>query len=304
MTTLDRRDLERLRHTPGEALLSRDFRDQAALDEQARWWHVRGVHGSYGVALGLFTRPQPLSGPPALILVSPGLAFDAFGRELLVSEIQQVPVPAVPRGESLALVLRYSQGVGIQEDLSGACVGEAPPPLSTAELVWLPSPTPLDGVALGRLALSEKGELEWIKDFQPPYARAFARPRIGSGATVAGGTAWETWIPDVPVHVTSLGVQVRVDTRAAGFTRTPCYFAWVQGNDADGKRPVLSLPAAEHVTATRATQFLFRTRLAVPEPSAAFSTSGRVQLVSARRSLSVCWLGIQMPHSPTLSAAR
>ncbi len=273
MTILDRRDLERLRHTPGEALLSRDFRDQAALDEQARWWHVRGVHGSYGVALGLRTRLS--SGPPALILVAPGLAFDAFGRELVMSEIQRVPVPAAPKGGSLTLVLRYLKD-------------GAP---ATAELVWLPSPTPLDGVPLGRFTVPETGDPGWSVDFQPPSARAFARPRIGSGATVAGGTAWETWT--FGSHHLAIGVQVRIDTRAAGFTRTPCYFAWVMGNDAVGKPPVLSLPAAEHVTAARATEFLFRTRLAVPPSSLTLSSSGRFELVSARRRLSVCWLGIQ-----------
>lgn len=274
MTTLDRRGLERLRHTPGEALLSRDFRDQATMEDQMRWWHVRGVHSAYGVAVGLLTRPQPFSGPPTLILVSPGVAFDAFGRELVMSEIQRVPVPAAPKGGSLTLMLR---------DLK-----DAP---ATAELVWLPSPTPLDGVPLGRFTVPETGDPVWSMDFQPPSARAFARPRIGSGATVAGGTAWETWKPSFPVHVTSLGVQVRIDTRAAGFTGTPCYFAWVQGSDVAGKPPVLSLPAAEHVTGARATEFIFRTRLAMTD------ASDRSQVVRARRSLSVCWLGIQSPSS-------
>ncbi len=65
-------------------------------------------------------------------------------------------------------------------------------------------------------------------------ARALSRPRIGSGATVAGDTAWELWTeiildPAGNKAPADLGVQVTVDTSGAGFTETPCYFAWLQG---------------------------------------------------------------------------
>ena len=65
-------------------------------------------------------------------------------------------------------------------------------------------------------------------------ARAFTRPRIGSGSTVPGDTAWELWTETILDRVghkvpADLGVQVTVDTSGAGFTETPCYFAWLQG---------------------------------------------------------------------------
>jgi hypothetical protein len=65
-------------------------------------------------------------------------------------------------------------------------------------------------------------------------ARALTRPRIGSGATVAGDTAWDLWTeivldPSGRKIPADLGVQVTVDTSGAGFTETPCYFAWLQG---------------------------------------------------------------------------
>lgn len=70
--------------------------------------------------------------------------------------------------------------------------------------------------------------------FVAQRARALTRPRIGSGATVAGDTAWELWteiVLDPSGHKVpaDLGVQVTVDTSGAGFTETPCYFAWLQG---------------------------------------------------------------------------
>jgi hypothetical protein len=65
-------------------------------------------------------------------------------------------------------------------------------------------------------------------------ARGFTRPRIGSGATVPGDTAWELWTETIinargVKTEADLGVQVTIDTSGAGFTQAPCYFAWVEG---------------------------------------------------------------------------
>ena len=65
-------------------------------------------------------------------------------------------------------------------------------------------------------------------------ARGFTRPRIGSGTTVPGDTAWELWTETIinangAKVEADLGVQVTVDTSGAGFTQVPCYFAWVEG---------------------------------------------------------------------------
>jgi hypothetical protein len=50
---------------------------------------------------------------------------------------------------------------------------------------------------------------------------------VGTGRTQAGSTAWQPWVIG-PRHTVPLGLQVRVDTSAAGFTERPCYFAWLQ----------------------------------------------------------------------------
>ena len=70
--------------------------------------------------------------------------------------------------------------------------------------------------------------------FVAQRARGLTRPRIGSGATVAGDTAWDLWTEIILDRAgqkvpADLGVQVTVDTSGAGFTETPCYFAWLQG---------------------------------------------------------------------------
>jgi hypothetical protein len=65
-------------------------------------------------------------------------------------------------------------------------------------------------------------------------ARGLTRPRLKSGATVPGDTAWELWTetiinPRGTKVEADLGIQVTIDTSGAGFTELPCYFAWVEG---------------------------------------------------------------------------
>ena len=293
-TGFDRRDLERLRFTPGQALLSRDFRDQAAVDEQLRCWHVRGVHGAFGVALGLVAGPDRKHP----VAVSPGVAFDAFGRELMLGERREIPPPPVAPGEPFTLVLCHLPLAGPAEDLTGACLGEPPLPAGNAELAWVPSGrlSPADGVPLAHFVKDAYDE-----NFRPPQARALARPRLARGATLVGGTPWEPWAAFMlgaeGGEVRRLGVQVWIDTRAAGFTAPPCVFVSVLGGFSrrTGARR-FSVSEAEHVANATTEGFLFRTRVGSLEGSAVGSVSPEQQLSSALRGLAVCWLAVQSRH--------
>jgi hypothetical protein len=117
---------------------------------------------------------------------------------------------------------------------------------------------------------------------------------MGHGSTVAGGTEWESW--DLGgEHISFIvGLQVEIDTRAAGFTEVPCYFAWLQGGLETrldvGSEP-LFLPLFVHLTAASLTSV--RVRVLTVAPLDRFLTAGLV-LSSARQHLTVCWLGIQM----------
>jgi hypothetical protein len=95
-TIVNPRELQRLRYTPGQDLLSRDFRDQGRFDEQLRWWHNRAMHGAFGVRAGL--RVQPVeTAPQPRVEVSPGLAYDSFGRELILFSRERAACPRDPR---------------------------------------------------------------------------------------------------------------------------------------------------------------------------------------------------------------
>ena len=166
------KDLEQLRYWQGQLLQSRDFRDQQAINEQKRCWHVRAAHGVFGVSRGLKVRGV-LSGASLEVTVDCGLAYDCFGHELVLQTPRKAPV--LPDGAGpWTLVLTY---------LTPA---PHPGPLErNLKLSWLPGSQVRigDGVPLASATLT--GAVPALDPaFTPPIARAMARPRLASGDTV------------------------------------------------------------------------------------------------------------------------
>src|SRR6266567_1684368 len=108
MLPLDSTELQRLRYWQGQLLRSRDFNDQTAIDGQLRAWHNRALHNVFGVSTGLSVVPLPPQGGALMALrVSPGVAYDCFGRLLILRAVREMPVPAAePNAESLTLLTR------------------------------------------------------------------------------------------------------------------------------------------------------------------------------------------------------
>ncbi len=74
--------MERLRYFDGKLLTAQDFQAEQDYQLQKRWLHNRMLHG-FGVVDGLGVSVD--HGPGAAVLVSPGLALDPHGREILVA---------------------------------------------------------------------------------------------------------------------------------------------------------------------------------------------------------------------------
>ncbi len=316
----DSTDFERLRYRQGQRLRRRDFRDQAAIDEQLRWWHNRALHNAFGIVDGLAATLTTGLGRSAVRLTR-GIAYDCFGRELVLAQDTVIPVPDVDR--NLTLVLRYPDTPSGTASSSGARAPCAKPACHP-ELTWKATEglTIRDGVAVCRRAFTtavriamppsvvaifkpisprftfadgvltlqgvmqpderdalldlpfgdeglnglnlrayreaifELFEASQI-DFAVPRSRLLARPRIATGATVPGSTAWRLWTAGP--RVTTIGLQVDVDTSSAGFIRTPVYVASLQGLAASeiiGSS--LATVFLEHVDRTSSSGFVFR----------------------------------------------
>jgi len=157
----------------------------------------------------------------------------------------------------------------------------------------------VDGVPLTRIKYDEKGLPELSEEeSQVPISRPLAKPRIASGATIPGNTVWEEWKEEGLEN--PVGVQTKIDTSAAGFTETPCYFAWLQqGSLWNRIDQNLYLAHVENIQDPTPTNFIFRI-LILPiyvgrEKLVRFQENIRnIFLESSKEhKLYVSWLGIQ-----------
>ena len=310
MTGLEKRKLERIRYWEGQMLRSRDFRGLEDIEAQRRWWHNRAIHNAYGVAEGFACQLVPVASPDSVV-VSPGLAYDAFGRELILERAQTVafPLPATPSATiTLRLVARYKSlacGIGTGE-ISDVCWTQNGAMQSgTVELVWRPASTVqiTDGVAICGITLSGTPPAFGLdSSFAQFPARPVARPLLAGGTTIPGNTAWQPWT----FSRETIGAQTWIDTSAAGFTRVPCYFAWLQGSllDAQGRFVVRAIFPS--ITDEATNGFTFRVW-----PAISFDRSISIMLTRAVGTVStffnafsilaqqqrfyVSWVGCQMP---------
>lgn len=321
-------DLERHLFWRGQRLLARDLDDLLAGEQERLFWHNRAVHDAYGVVFGLAVGPAA-GGAEAGVAVGPGLAYDAYGRELGLLAPATVAMPRGADGpaveERWVLLLRAGDsgagGCGCGGGGDCGC-GTAP----RGDLVWRRARGVgiEDGVALARGSWIS-GTAGWVfvpdEGFHPLRARPVARPRLGRGQTPRGGTAWRPWsqppdpplvglagetLPGITVPAAARGIEVMVDTAAAGFTRTPCYFAWLQGGPWQvATRLATTLPLGR-ITAAARDRFTFNlwdpaASTSSPTITGATGIALPLQIQSgfltlARQRLHVCWLGIQ--HDP------
>lgn len=249
MPTTDVRRLDRLLYWRGQALLARDFRDEAAQADERRAWHNRAVHEAFGIAAGL--EVTLLATTPQTASVAPGLAYDRAGREILVRRAltsAAPPLPPTTAEASFDLLIRLRAG--------------------SAELTWKPSSArrSIDEVPLARFRLSRR-TIGPDPRFSAPRVRPYARPRIATGATLPGNTAWQIQRPPIGLTgETAIGTSIatRVDTSGAGFTEVPCYFAWLEGRLVDEDAGVFLPAFFTQVTEESLTGFVFRIWLPSP----------------------------------------
>jgi hypothetical protein len=272
-------DLERLRHIERELLRSRDLRVSVAHESEFLWWHQRAVHDSFGIAMGLTVEPE---GGGASVLVAPGVAFDCYGRELRIAGPRSISAPDEVN-DRVTLLARHSR-----REPAKTWVCDSDSKLGEPELVWSAARRldPHAGVPLA--FLDSKGSLT------PGWrVRALARPRVAAGVTRPDGTPWEPFsLSGSAAEGRAQGLEVRIDTRPAGFTNTPCYFAWLQWPRLSTRSPLELVRALtlQHVERTGVDGFSFRIWTL-----SALGARGSAELVAlARREhLWVSWVAVE-----------
>jgi hypothetical protein len=279
-------EIERLHYWQGQSLRSRDARSETAAAEHLRWWHTRALHRAFGIAAGLETAATGTE-----VTVSPGLAYDGFGRELLLLVPTAIGMPD-QESRSEATLTISSGSDPVQDGCScGSEVSTASP-----RLAW-ESANEIDlcqSVPLARWRRSSSARVEPFRR----YARRLSRPRIAAASTVPGGTRWTTWSAGGQM----IGFQTAVDTSAAGFTGTPCYFAGLEvaaGSRVRQARTAQELASSAwlfllgftHITDASARGFSIRT--VIPRRIAASIRVSTPLLAVMRHLVVVQWLAVE-----------
>lgn len=193
----------RFHHWQGQTLRARDFRDGIREEENLLARHNHVVHGGYGVSFGL--RVAIANGHAE---VECGLAYDCAGQQLVLQKQRSIDLPTDDRGLSF-LVLRHTGYAGGREPVEAA-----------TELRWVAAARfrAQCGVPVARVRWdAQRGayvdaaeQLKGLSAFRVPRVRALRRQAMAAGMLEGGQISWET-LPG------EAGLQVRVDTTAAGF---------------------------------------------------------------------------------------
>ncbi len=322
-------DLERIRYRSGQALAARDLRDSQDFEALFRWLHNRYLHGAWGIASGL--QVENLGGG---VRVLPGIAYDGYGRELVLSRPAEFRFPELAIRKACDLVMRYQESREFphrspwQEVCLPKACADTPagrsrrfsPLQEQPAFRWRPAGTAHLGeeVPLVRASRATTAEIEL--DHSPRRnTAALTRPHIGYGTALIDPLSLLYWFEDVgrpsPEFV---GAQVEVNTSSAGFAQTPCYvhMAQLQVRDEQRVRLVLPMqallpfPAFESIADPQPDRFTYR--IIVPSKESFFSslTGGPAGVIAPRAfraqapeptfMLSIAWLGIEpAPEVPS-----
>jgi hypothetical protein len=218
--------LERVTYRNGQRLTAQDLRDDLRYAERRQRLHTRGLHDTWGIALGLGVTRTDDDERGSGLRIEPGYAVDALGREILLSEQGFVPLPDVT--EPLVLTMRHLEDAAFRgrADLAAVCLaaGLNNPRTERPAFQWRRQSEVEFGAEIPLTQL-------WPLDGQPDprarrYARSLVHPHIAWGETEAGRTDWHfnnnKYSPD-------FGLYVDVDTEEAGFNDWPFYFAQLSG---------------------------------------------------------------------------
>lgn len=239
--------LERNRFFNGQRLFASDLQAVEEFNREMRWLHNQSLHQP-GVGSGFATTGKK---GDREVVIQPGYAIDARGREIVLAQTDIEPVPPVANDGfggvvyfDLTVSYPDEHALKATETRDGVCgaprgairlrespvfcwVRLGPPPDR------LPTDATLrDDVQNGlRLRLARAQVLNCqlesaLSTAQRRNARPPAQPYVACGRSVAG--KWTL----VPAPGTlGIGRQIRasVDTSAAGFRTTPCYTAHLAG---------------------------------------------------------------------------
>jgi hypothetical protein len=255
METIPLTPIERPAFFDGQRLTAEDLAEALAHERSLRWLHNRGLHG-WGIAAGYAATGKRGA---KTVAVGPGYALDCAGRDIVMEEAREAPVPPVAGPQAWHLAVAYAA----DEDLSavtrnGSCGTSGAVRLLDAPLLrWL------DATGKGEtqvrpgldliVATANVEGCKLAQDVSLAHRTPLPRPQpyVFAGQTAQAETPWRAWTEDGYL----MGLETTVSTAAAGFRSTPSYQARLAGSRVLGD---IAYDGYAHIAQPSATSFEFR----------------------------------------------
>jgi hypothetical protein len=228
--------LERPVFFDGQRLTAADLEAVQEYQRELRWLHNRSLH-TWGIVFGL--EVTGLRGDRE-VKVQAGFALDCLGRELILSDALSLPIPPVagvnggPAEYYLTLSFLEDAQLTPSETENGVCgtSGAVRLPETPKIRFQLPSDTdPEVAYRFGKDVILASVPVQNCKLAAPPSpkerrdARPANQPYVATGFAAGSAASWG----ELKVDGQTVGLQVKVDTSAAGFGSTPVYIGQVVG---------------------------------------------------------------------------
>lgn len=157
---------KRVRYYDGQMLTAKDFEDEQNYHIEMRYLHNKLLHGS-GIVTGLEVEVSRGTSSPSVV-ISPGLAIDAEGREILLCESTTLPIENRQSPLLVTVKHRERETDWVPSPGTGQKTPSRLEDYVLAELVE--EPRKCDGVTIARVVASSSG---WTIDrtFQPLKSR-------------------------------------------------------------------------------------------------------------------------------------
>lgn len=228
----------RVQYDQGDRLASADLSLDAEFETRLRRLHVRALHDTWGVAIGLLVG---LRTDGRGVRIGPGLAYDAYGREIVLSSELAMASPAAGVEMAAApwafdLVCAYRPTTSLIAPGADAvgCRGGAATDAGAFRWAFAGTfgdhglPEVADDVELGRevplgrFVLAANGRLTGPDVSARRLVRPLLRPHVGYGLLAPLDVEWSS--------ADGGGITATVDTSSSGFTATPIYLAALTPN--------------------------------------------------------------------------
>jgi hypothetical protein len=224
----------------GQMLGAADLNQLGDYHQALRWLHNSTLH-NWGIAAGLDVAGKR---GERSVMIGGGYALDTHGRDLILGERVEMPVPAVAgdaggKPKQYFLTACYAADPDLAPEVrAGACGASGAVRRTERPILRFQDPTDvgspdafrpgldivLAGVRVLNCMLAKDVSMSERRD-----AASAPQSYISAGQSEAGGTAWKLWRSGNPTTGTPVGVVATVLTVDAGFRATPRYQARLSG---------------------------------------------------------------------------